>query len=300
MKKINFPGGGQPVNLTDVKDLHDEFINIFEALGAGIGACVVSGVLVSGVATDASISEGWLFLDEEFMKFSPLSGIDFIANPTQYLVPGSVIESRPKNFTVGGLKNTRSSRDAVLQTALPSGGDFIPIKFTGHNQSLPEVLGRNVLPVGSILEVDDVSSFSAATGLGSGSWRGWALCDGRNGTQAILGRVVVGYNPSDIDYNVIGKAGGAKSVSLTASQIPSHNHKMIALMSPGQKATDSLTASNQIADVGNRGNSNPSFDYAIAGTSVSASVGSSGNTGGSQSHENRQPYIVLAYVKKIA
>lgn len=283
MKKINFPSGGQPVNLSDIKDLHDEFIDIFEALGAGIGTCVVSGVVVSGVADAASISEGWVFLDGEFLKFNTLTSVDFVANPTQYIVAGGVIESRPKNFTTGGLKNTRTSRNAVLQATLPSSGNFIVIKSTGHNQSLSEVLGRRVLPVGSILETDDVSLFDATTGLGSGSWQGWALCDGRNGTQPIAGRSVVCYNPADADYNLIGRVGGQKTVTLTINQIPSHDHS-----NGGFDRLLQVTGTGTVSSV-----DNSAFEPNIVTSGRIQPIG------GGQPHENRPPYIVLAYVKKI-
>jgi microcystin-dependent protein len=51
---------------------------------------------------------------------------------------------------------------------------------------------------------------------------GWALCDGSNGTPDLRDRFIVGagrnYNPN--------ATGGADSVSLNESQIPSHSHSM--------------------------------------------------------------------------
>src|SRR5690625_6482592 len=51
---------------------------------------------------------------------------------------------------------------------------------------------------------------------------GWALCDGTNGTPDLRSRFVVGYNSSEADYNAVGKVGGAKDVTLTEAQMPSH------------------------------------------------------------------------------
>lgn len=51
---------------------------------------------------------------------------------------------------------------------------------------------------------------------------GWALCDGAQGTPDLRGRFVVGAGG---DY-APGDTGGADSVTLSESQIPSHNHTM--------------------------------------------------------------------------
>jgi microcystin-dependent protein len=40
------------------------------------------------------------------------------------------------------------------------------------------------------------------------------------------GRVAVGYNASDADFNAIGKTGGAKTHTLTAAEMPVHSHGM--------------------------------------------------------------------------
>ena len=37
---------------------------------------------------------------------------------------------------------------------------------------------------------------------------GWAFCDGMSGRPNLLGRFVVGYDPSNQDYNTIGNMGG--------------------------------------------------------------------------------------------
>ena len=39
-----------------------------------------------------------------------------------------------------------------------------------------------------------------------------------------VGKVPVGVNVNDADFNSVGKTGGAKSVTLSVDQIPSHEH----------------------------------------------------------------------------
>ena len=51
--------------------------------------------------------------------------------------------------------------------------------------------GAGVL-VGSIKLIDSssIANFDLSTGAGSNDWTGWAMCDGRNGTQDLRGRCV--------------------------------------------------------------------------------------------------------------
>jgi microcystin-dependent protein len=55
---------------------------------------------------------------------------------------------------------------------------------------------------------------------------GWALCDGTNGTPDLRGRFIVGYDPSDPDYNATGLTGGEKSHTLSQTEMPGHVHSV--------------------------------------------------------------------------
>ena len=96
----------------------------------------------------------------------------------------------------------------------------------------------------------------------------------------LRGRFVVGYDPSNQDYNTIGNMGGEALVTLTLDQIPPHNHKITFKEEKwGDNADNRPFPNHKI----------PDSDYS-ADTQV---------TGGGSPHENRPPYYVLAYVMKI-
>ena len=38
------------------------------------------------------------------------------------------------------------------------------------------------------------------------------------------GKIPIGLDDSDTDFNTIGKTGGEKEVTLTADEVPAHNH----------------------------------------------------------------------------
>jgi microcystin-dependent protein len=53
---------------------------------------------------------------------------------------------------------------------------------------------------------------------------GWALCDGTSGTPNLLDRFIMSVNISNYTAGDINITGGANSYSLSAAQLPSHNH----------------------------------------------------------------------------
>lgn len=103
---------------------------------------------------------------------------------------------------------------------------------------------------------------------------GWRLCDGGNGTPDLRDRFIVG---AGNEYGV-GSKGGAKEVTLSVAQMPSHNHKFNMM-------GDSYYHDNWIPS---RGSNIP---FGIEGKTESA--------GGDQPHENRPPYYGLCYIMKV-
>ena len=96
----------------------------------------------------------------------------------------------------------------------------------------------------------------------------------------LRGRFVVGYDPSNQDYNTIGNMGGEALVTLTLDQIPPHSHKITFKEEKWGDNASRRPFPNH---------TNPDSGYS-ANTQV---------TGGGSPHENRPPYYVLAYVMKI-
>lgn len=89
------------------------------------------------------------------------------------------------------------------------------------------------------------------------------------------GKFPVGYNSNDSDYNQIGKTGGEKMHKLTIDEIPPHSHNSYYSAS--------------VLDGGTW------WSQANSGNTVPTS-----KTGGGKPHENRPPYIVMAFWQRIA
>lgn len=86
----------------------------------------------------------------------------------------------------------------------------------------------------------------------------------------------------------IGEKAGVESVTLTVNQIPAHNHPMVASNNPGTQ----VNANGLIIC------SSPSIKYFIEDIPPDANLnaGVVSGVGGSQPHENMQPYLCISYI----
>ena len=98
----------------------------------------------------------------------------------------------------------------------------------------------------------------------------------------LKGKVVVGLDGNDTDFNTIGKTGGEKTHTLTINEMPSHNHYLYnatggPIQFPAYAAKDNGTTGS---------------------TAINGYATSTGYSGGSQPHNNLQPYQVQNYIIK--
>ena len=139
-----------------------------------------------------------------------------------------------------------------------------------HNEqaaiSLLPYIGNLLFPVGSIYSNIAVST-NPATLLGFGTW------------VAMESRVLVGRAASGTFNVAAGSTGGAETHTLTEAQMPSHTHTYYTIL----PAADT-----------DRGGSSSVFSIDNAHT------GTTSATGGSQSHNNLQPYTVVYMWKRTA
>ena len=156
-----------------------------------------------------------------------------------------------------------------------------------------------------------------------------ALCDGTNGTPDLRNRFIMGagltYAPSD--------TGGLDAVTLTTTQIPSHQHAVgtlvltsngnhshsvsgTALTSGSHTHTVSAGSANGLGYFAGAPSNSSSWSnvttppagdhtHTVSGTTsttgdhVHTLSGSTANIGGGLSHENKPPYFALAYIMKL-
>lgn len=129
----------------------------------------------------------------------------------------------------------------------------------------------NAYPVGS-LYMNATNATNPGTLLGFGTW-----------TSFGAGRVLIGIDSGDTDFDTAEETGGSKTHTLTESQIPSHRHQVGSNDSSagfGGAAGNQEFVQNFGTGIGNP--CNTSF------------------TGGGSAHNNVQPYIVVYMWKRTA
>jgi microcystin-dependent protein len=297
------------------------------------------GVLVPSVTSAqreaiAAPADGLLVYDEtQKMFYHWDAGINKwqAVNPFSYRKGSNPVDE--ENFVIN-LDNNKSvviGNVATPTEKLEIGGN---IRATG-NITATGNLSANNITASSIVTSSNITVNNPGTLTGYGTiplggiimWSGttipagWALCNGdvNNGfrTPDLRGRFIVGYNPLDGDYNqpgnlstktvppppaaVPGNTGGLKEVTLTVAQMPTHSHGVTdGQHSHGYHDTypnndaESTTSGGLSWYIYRRGTTD-----AFRTTNSSSSNITINNAGGSQPHENRPPYYVLAFIMRV-
>ncbi len=112
----------------------------------------------------------------------------------------------------------------------------------------------------------------------------WFIANGQNGTDNILGRMIIGKDINEWDFNSVGKRGGAKTHTLTIREMPSHSHRQLIV-------NDSLPGQNNNLDhlVNDTKNNDEAF----------RPHGYTEATGGGGAHNNMPPYITMIPIQYI-
>lgn len=136
----------------------------------------------------------------------------------------------------------------------------------------------------------------------------------------LKGRVPVGKDASQTEFDAMGETGGAKTHTLTQTEMPVHTHVQnahnhvifaVATSSDGSHRHDYTTRPNNVARDTNTGAANTSSttnvtdqtDYAgthshtVTGYTLDATA-TNQNAGSGGAHNNLQPYVVLNYIIK--
>lgn len=202
--------------------------------------------------------------------------------------------------------------NTAIQASIGAGNPFIKLAnvavaanavniLTGNITDTRTIVGyapslmNRMYPIGSIY-VNATDSTNPATLLGFGTWAAFGA-----------GRVPVGFNASDSDFNAAQKTGGSKTHTLTTAQIPSHSH------GNGTLTTSSAGAHSHTVNESNGVNggtwrlathqssgTNSSFSTNSAGAHTHNVTGTTANAGSGNSHPIMQPYITVYMWRRTA
>ena len=137
------------------------------------------------------------------------------------------------------------------------------------------VIPQSIIPGMIIIWFPTDSTFNSLALVGSsGVPKGWAICDGTQGTPDLRGRFVL--MAQDSAYSIM-STGGAATHTLTEAEMPSHKHSLYFRFGGGNGPGGSNIQSSQ--------NSGPGDNTTPAG--------------GNNPHNNMPPYYTLVYIMKL-
>lgn len=139
-------------------------------------------------------------------------------------------------------------------------------------------------PIGSVF-ISTVNTDPAEL-IGVGTWEAFAA-----------GRVLVGLDTGQTEFDTLGETGGAKTHTLTESELPAHSH---GITDPGHTHVEN---SNNTTTGALRGwgapdtstNQTTATGYSTASSQTGVSVDS---TGGGDAHNNLSPYLVVRFWRR--
>lgn len=218
-----------------------------------------------------------------------INGVDYPVTPARYT------GNTPLSVYILNLMQSN-----IAKAVVPTGGTTgqVLVKKSNADNDVEWQTGGGGGASGDTFPIGAISEYAGATAPTN-----WLICDGsaisrttyadlfnvigtRYGTgdgsttfnlPDLRGRVPVGLDNNDTDFDTLGNTGGEKTHTLTISEMPNHVHN--------------LKTSNQTGNHSDGFIHNGSYELSNEGMSTK-------DTGGGQAHNNLQPYIVQNYIIK--
>ncbi|MGI9028160.1 MAG: phage baseplate protein [Candidatus Saccharimonadales bacterium] len=186
------------------------------------------------------------------------------------LLPTNLIDPATKCDFRGRVSGTSLVIDGFEPGSVDAGnveGQVVIIKpNSGWSDRVAQAV-QSVHPVGSIYI--ETTGVNPGTTFGFGTWTAFGT-----------GRVLVGLDAGQTEFDTIEETGGAKTHTLTTAEIPAHQHQQTA--------------------AGSSGGSGLGVDGTTPRTGQNGLYLNTSNTGGGGAHNNLQPYITVHMWKRTA
>src|SRR3990167_11312892 len=182
-----------------------------------------------------------------------------------------------------------STIENLTENESPIITDLLVINGTPNAQKISITnLISLIYPVGAIYT--SIVSTNPNTLFGFGTWSAFGA-----------GRVIVGLDSGDPDFDMVEEEGGVKTVTLTAAQsgVPAHTH---AITDPGH-THDVASQSDTSPDAGtgslaSEDATNLTLDDLALSNTTGITINNNSTADASVAHTNLQPYIVVYMFKR--
>lgn len=141
--------------------------------------------------------------------------------------------------------------------------------------------------------------------------KGWAICNGSNGTPDLRGRFIL----ASSSRRRVGSKGGTEKVKLSVNQLPSHNHSMSSsgyhnhvyqdiywseyIRWPAPGGASRVNTPGRLGSRRGQDSDNGGYQFARRTNNGGGHSHSIRNTGRNQPHENMPPFYTLTYIMKL-
>ena len=287
---VQIPNGDVKVVATDGAGSGAAVYDLFTDLNVAGNFKISGDLTVTGDDITLGTNTAGHLLVADGTNYNPvaLSGDATIASNGAITIANDAVEQAMIADDAVGADQLAS--DAVVNASVASGAAIDAAKIADGSVSSAEFQHLNgvtsaiqtqldakptlatIYPVGSIY-INATNSTNPGTLLGFGTWVAFGA-----------GRVPVGIDSSDTDFDTAEETGGSKTHTLTTTELPSHTHTHT--VQTGRSFSSSAGSAPVV-----QGSDN---------TVLSSSAVTTSSTGGGSAHNNVQPYIVVYMWKRTA
>lgn len=238
--------------------------NILQAVIAVSSSTVTNGVCLYIPSED----------DETFiLTLSPGGDADvtvgpgFLSGGSSYTAGDNITISNNTIDTAATVPLIGSTVSTETSTAFVNTNGIVDGAVTPAKLAWTAIIDK-IYPVGSIYMSTTLTTASAVGEVLGGTWVAWGA-----------GRVPVGVDTSQTEFDTVEETGGEKTHQLTIAEMPSHHHTIV----PRANYSGSLSAR-----------------HTTAWEQCSETSQDTSSTGGNGAHNNLQPYITCYMYKRTA
>ena len=219
MRRLQDFSGGRQFKNDDLLVVQEQ-LDRYGAQWGLMGAFVITGFEVTANGGNWDIAEGLAWLNGKTIYYPGETNRSIPANTR--IREGDESGELPRDYVLDADTQNGVIKSTVLVDTL-AGADneeWINIDTTGPLRKLNDAIRDVSNRVGQIVMFSGSESKFDSNGVGLGSFKGWQLCNGNNGSPNLRGKFIVGLDErnsgQDADFDEIGDSGGTKT----------HKHKI--------------------------------------------------------------------------